>query len=267
MALKKAKKGKAKKKGLPTKGRVETQKKSVSADSLFRWGDDGFQHGQKLDAVAKGRRERFVTRFRLKEGERTPIIFVDDRGCYINEHNEKINGKWGNYFTCPKEISGSCMVCEKTEKNPSYVAYYTIIDPRSFTFNNKKYKNRRILFGAKQAMRTLVERMKQKYQNKGGLAGRVFMVERTSGTNIPACGNLLEDTGKKVDLSKIGVKDATVPYDYKKILAVPTDDEIKALGIGTPLVGSEADVGAVSGAESPEETVTTEDLKDLKDIL
>jgi hypothetical protein len=221
----------------PAKGR-KTAKKEPQAAAWFKKGDEGLKEKEKIDTVAKMRQEKNTPRFRLKEGEEAIIVFVDDEGFYAKVHQFEMDGNWGNFITCTKDF-GPCKVCD-TGKRPTYTAHYTIIDTREFTKRDgTKVKNSKILFPAKGSTINMLADLKKKY---GSLVGRVFRVKRYS-KNDPNCGNYFElASTKRVNLvAKFG-KDADKPLDYMSILAPPTEEELKALGFGGTVVGSEEDI-------------------------
>jgi len=227
-------KKKSESKAVPKEGKVEERK-----GSWYYTGEEGVRIKKQQDAVASLKKEKAVSRFRLAPGESAKIVFVDDTGFFVYEHNLAIGGKFGNFVTCTKDFAGGCAVCDKG-MYPTLTGYYTIIDPREFTrkSDSKKVKNRKILFPAKKTMIFLLDELKKK---KGSLVGLVVEVKRYTkeGTN---CGEAV-DAGPKIDIAKKLGADAAKPIDYLKVLAAPTKDELMALGFGAPtIVGSEEDV-------------------------
>lgn len=233
-----------------TKDTKGTSKKSQAApkaeapaDGWFQSGNAGFQRKHQMDAAAALKKERAVPRFFLKAKEEAVLIFVDDTGIFINEHNLKIDGRWGNFVTCTKEFK-PCPVCDG-DRRSTYTGYFTVIDTREFEIKSgpnqgKKIKNRKILYPAKGAALAILEELKGKY---GSLVGRAFKVRRTSDTD-PNCGRDFDHIGKMnvSDLKKLPA-DAMKPFDYKKILSPLTDKELADMGFG--------DEGLMGAAEEP----------------
>jgi len=228
------------------KEETRTHKKDDRGVSWFRTGDEGIKEKKKLDYLSALRKEKSAPRFRLREGEESLIVFIDDNGFYIKEHNLKVDGKWGTYVTCVRDF-GPCPVCNEG-KRATYTGYYSIIDTREFVKNDgTKVKNRRVLFPAKGSAINMIGDLIKKHKN---LVGRVVRVKRYT-ANDPNCGNFFEVLNKKVNLTKFG--DDGKPYDYKKVLAPPTEEELQVLGYGGVVLGSE------------EESISEEDLTDILD--
>jgi len=215
---------------MPVKKTVEKK------PSWFKLGDEGFEEKKKLDSIAQLKRERAVGRFWLREGEEATVVFVDDTGFYVKTHQLQIDGSWSNFITCIRDFS-PCPICNSGKKSTT-TAYYTVIDTRTIVRRDgTKETNRKVLFPAKGSAINILADMKKKY---GSLTGLAFKVKRYSDKS-PNCGDFFELVSKKrVDLMKFG-KDANKPIDYEKVLAPPTEDELKAMGFGIDLVGAEAD--------------------------
>jgi len=204
----------------------------------FKKGEDVFEEKRKLDSIAKQKKERGVPRFRLKEGEEALIIFVDDTFFRVWEHNLKIDGNWGHYYTCTKDFK-PCPICIDGYR-PTYTAYLTIIDTRKFTrADGSEVQNRKILFPAKGSTILRLADLKKKYNS---LVGKAFTVKRYS-SNDPNCGTDFFYEGD-VNIQNNFGNDAIKPLDYMKILAPPTEEELASIGIGSYIAGSEDDVEA-----------------------
>ena len=220
----------------------------------FKIGEEGFKEKQKLDAVTEMRREKSAPRFRLRPGEEAKIVFLDSDGFYIKEHNVEIGGRWGNYITCVSDFQ-PCPVCQRGDR-PVYTAYYTIIDTRVFTTRDgKKVKNRKVLLPLKGSAINVFEDIKKKYKN---LRGMVFQVKRYTAQD-PNCGNYFERLGR-ANLSKL--KDSE-PFDYEKILAPPTREELQAMGYDSVIVGSEEELEDELDSLFEEEEEETKEEEDV----
>jgi len=242
---------------------TDNNAKNEAADgSWFLRGAAGERKKKANDAVNAMRREKQVHRFRLKPGESGKIVFVDDEGWYINEHNLKIGSRFGNYLTCTRDFK-SCPVCEQTKKNPTFTAYYTIIDTRQFTrkSDNKVVKNRKILFPAKGEVQEILQRLKER--NGGSLVGLPLEVSRLgSNPKAPNTGSQFDVLGKRINIAaKLGAE-AAEPHDYMKITAPPTLEELEGFGIyEVSTVGSSDDLGLDAEVSEAKETeVSDEDL-------
>ncbi|TAL62089.1 MAG: hypothetical protein EPN88_13810 [Bacteroidetes bacterium] len=203
------------------------------SNSWFKKGPEaGMKEKEKNDTIAKMKKEKSIPRFRLKAGESAKVIFVDDEGFYIYEHNIEMNGYWGNYFTCTKEMSGECYNCEQGKK-PTFTGYYTIIDNRQFTRKDGTIsKNNKILFPAKGTAIKILDDLRKK---NGGLVGLAFEIKRYTAED-PNCGINFTLLGKVDIASKLG-KENAVPFPYEKVLAPPTDKELEGLGFVPKTVG------------------------------
>lgn len=198
-------------------------------EGWFRRGSEVFDKKKQIEAVAKARKERAVGRFYLKANEDAIIVFVDSSPFGIYEHNLKIDGKWGNFYTCSKEIQ-PCPICQQFPENkPTWTAYLTVIDTRSFIrqSDGQEVKNRKILYPAKGTAIAKLEKLLAKHKSLAGLA---FKVSRLT-DQAPNCGDDFEYLGKVNIIKKFG-NEATNPIDYMKILSFPTDEELAMLGIG-----------------------------------
>jgi hypothetical protein len=219
--------------------------KATDKPAWFKVGDDGLKEKKKQDAIAKNKREKSVPRFRLGEGEEAVIVFVDDVGFYAKIHQFELDGSWGNFATCVKDFE-PCAICNAGKK-PVYTAHYTIIDTRSFTRKDGTViKNTKVLFPAKGSAINIIADLKKKY---GSLVGYAFKVKRYS-KNDPNCGNFFELVKeRRINLVKSFGPDADKPYDYYKVLAPPTPEELADLGFGSFSVGSSADIKVAENLE------------------
>lgn len=225
-------------------------------------GEEGLQRKNELDVVSRMKKERSAPRFWLKNDEKSVIVFCDDdpKGevkRYIREHNMKFAGKFGNYFTCTKKKDGGgvCAICDSApddNKSPVFTAYYTVIDTRSFTRKDGTVvKNKKMLYPAKGETVKRVAELVKKY---GSLRGKAFDVSRGSGSTNPNCGMIYDLVKEDVDLSKLP---DTVPYDYTKILAPPTPEELGNQGFHA----AEAEAVAQQGEVTADKEIT--DIEDL----
>lgn len=199
----------------------------------FLRGEEGFTRKSQLDSLTKTKKERAVPRLWLKPEERTTIIFLDSDPVFLFEHNVKIGRYFGNYFTCIKEFK-PCSPCEKGLK-PVYTAYLSCINTKQFARSDGSIvKNRKELYPAKGST---IKRLQELIKKHGDLRGKAFEIQRYTADD-PNCGASFEYV-KDIDLSKI---EDSAPFDYNKILAEPTVQELEDAGLATVVVGSEKDV-------------------------
>lgn len=220
-------------------------------------GQAGFDRKHQQDKLAEARREKGVPRFYLKHtpgdrGEDGPkdnesrVVFLDSAGFWVFEHNLKIDGKWGNFCTCTKDFQ-PCEVCSQLGDKPVYTCYFSVIDTRRWPKKDGTIsKPRRVLFPAKGSAIEVIEKLKAKH---GDLRGLVVDVSRI-GDRDPNCGRdfdvVLTKDGKvaRIDPAKrFPEGDDAKPFDYMKVLAPPTPDELKGFGVTASVsVGSEDDM-------------------------
>jgi len=225
----------------------------------FKIGKEGFEEKKKMDSVAEMKREKYAPRFRLRPEESAKIVFLDSDGFYIKEHNLEIGGKWGNFVTCVSDFQ-PCPVCQRGER-PTYTAYYTIIDTRKITTSDgKTLKNRKVLLPLKGSAINIFEDIKKKYKN---LRGMVFEVKRYTAQD-PNCGSYFERIGR-ANLSRL---EDSEPFDYEKILAPPTKEELQAMGYDSVIVGSEEELdNELESLFSEEEGEEQEQEKEEEDLF
>jgi len=207
----------------------------------FKTGSDGYEEKKKLDAIATTRKERGVPRFRIAKGEEADIVFVDSAPFFIHEH-VIWTGNSNLYLTCTKDFQ-PCAVCEHDERRPIFTAYLTVIDTREFTrkSDGKITKNRRILFPAKGPS---MERIKSLVAANGGDITGLMVKAKRYGDKEPNCGSdfLVLNDGKRVDVADSFEKDFDKPFEYRKLMAPATEEELANLGYRNPVKGSSSDL-------------------------
>lgn len=242
-------------------------------------GDAGFDRKHQLDKFAALRREKGVPRFYLKhtpgnreDGQKdneARIVFLDSVGFFVREHNIEIDGKYGNHVTCVSDFA-PCEVCTQNGNKPIYTCYFTVIDTRKFVRKDGTVSaRRRVLFPAKGSAIDVIENLKKRH---GDLRGLVVDVKRV-GDRDPNCGRDFEvvltkdrKAGRVDPAKKFPEKDESKPYDYMKVLAPPTVEELNAMGIvASAVVGSDEDVTeevSTSTAKKGNGKKTTDDEMD-----
>jgi len=213
----------------------------------FMTGDKGFEKKHQLDAAHKLRQEKGIRRFRLQAGEEANVVFVDNEGFFVLEHQVAPGGRWQDsvYLTCVREFE-ACQVCQQGHK-PIFTCYFTIIDMRKYTRKDgTESTHRKVLMPVKGAALQVVEELKKEY---GDLTGIAFKVRRLS-KDDPNCGRDFKKLGRYNIVGKLGAEEAKA-YEYKKIMAPPEGDDFKAAGLTvTKSVGSSDDVDAELDEES-----------------
>lgn len=167
----------------------------------------GFDQVDQLAAEAEARKaasQRGLFRFFMKQGEEKKVIFLTNKPPVIKEHNIKLNGKWGNHFTCLAQMGQTCPLCESGDR-PSDVGLFVIIDRSEFTDKNGQKRADSIkLFPAKLQVLQTLKKFDLKYASSGGLVGKEFEVSR-SGDKSPSTGGTFIPDGS---------------YDEKELLAI-----------------------------------------------
>lgn len=263
-------------------GKSEQPKRSAapaqqapSGAGWFTRGGDGYSRKQKIDEVNRMRKEKGVPRFYLKptpgsrpEGEgkdnEARLVFLDSTGFWIHEHNLKLEGKWGNFFTCTKDFQ-PCEICNQLNDKSIFTCYYTVIDTRKFVKKDGTVsKHRRVLLPAKGSAIDVIEELRKQH---GDLRGLVVDVKRLSDRD-PNCGrdfSVVFKDGRvaRIDPSKKFEGDLSKPYDYMKVLAPPTAEELTSANVSvSTVVGSDDDV--VDGEVAAAATATSdEDMSGL----
>lgn len=230
----------------------------------YKTGAEGFKAKDQQDVAMAMRKERGVPRFMLKAGEEAMVVMVDDPAFFVWEHNLRVNGRWGNYLTCPKEIK-VCDTCSTGDKS-TYTGYMTCIDLRTFIRKDgTKVTKRKILYPAKGSTIKRIEDLKKKH---GSLKGLVFKIKRYT-KDDPNCGTDFEYI-KTVTLTG----DYATPIDYAKVLALATQEELQALGITSTIAGQQGNLelgaleapppaGAAVAGEPSAGATTTNDFSDI----
>lgn len=171
-------------------------------------------------------------RFWLKKDSSRQVLFCDDSCLKFHEHNLKLGGKFGNYYTCigakalvddeTSEIKKpACPICEAGDK-PSYVGAFTVKDLTGYTTaaGEEKGKGEKQLLVAKFYTLQVLEKQ---WEKREGLQGVIFEVSRTSINTAPSVGNIW-DFEKKIEAGQIS--DAK-PFNYKELFAPKPIEEMK----------------------------------------
>ena len=251
MALNFKKKSKTKKTNESTKSGPDTPTKKGKGKGFLLTGEAAGKAQAKetiLAAQRKAQRENNVFRFWIPDGAETEITFLDgdlDADGVIDapmfyEHQLKLAGSWQNWFVCLQTVGEPCPICEQGDQS-KLVTVFTIIDHSSY--KNKKdvmIKDTVKLFVCKQET---IKHLQKLATKRGGLAGVTFDVSR-AGDNAANVGNIFDFTEKRTlkELQKVyGGKDKTiVPCDYQKVIAYKSEGDLRDMGFGDSVVGSEA---------------------------
>jgi len=195
-------------------------------------------------------------RFWLKEGNEALVTFLDNTPFFIHEHNLRIGGKWGNYFTCLQEFD-NCPICEAGHR-PYFACIYTIIDHSTYkTKAGKEVKNQKKLLVLKRtAYEIIMDRKKNDLDND--LTYVVFRTKRHKADDPNTGGDWV--VKKRLDLatvkrfipSDIDVNerdDYLKPFNYIDIFQPKEADALRRIVGGAAPVGSNADPATSAGSD------------------
>lgn len=231
---------------------------SKTGDKTRGWAFVGKAGVERQKLEEKKRKAKLANkapfRFWLEKDSEGKGTFLDTPTFFFFEHQMKVDGKWGNEFTCVKEIGDVCIPCDMGDR-PKYSLAATIIDRRVYTTKEGvRYKNTKklIVFRGK-AQEIILRRIQEKQDLR--LATFKFCRgtspnECNVGEDIQFVGRLAEEKlrelipdqnladrvkelvekGKKPKVAhKLALDEYLEPYDYFKVLAPKDPAEIAAL--------------------------------------
>lgn len=242
----------------------------AEAAAWFKTGNEGFERNQKLQEEQS--QQYGPMRFWLKPGNSAKLTFLDTEGFYFNEHNLKLNGKWGNYYTCLKDFS-ECPLCESGDRS-GYVCAYTVIDHSEYeTKSGKKIKNQKKLLIVRPAVINKLARRRETLE--GNLQYGLFLFSR-DGQQECSTGEDIEFIKRleKKDILKFKPADGKMsdeewlaPFDYMKLFAPKSVDELRRISGQAAPVGSDSysansskDSGFSTAGAEPADEASIDDL-------
>lgn len=260
----------------------------MAKKTWFSKGKTGRAQSSKVDVEAKARQEQRKNqpyRFWLEADSSGKITFLDTPEFFLWEHNLKMAGKYGNFFTCLKEFD-VCPICEDLGEQSGFIVVATIIDHRKWTDKDgNEHKNQKKLYVARGRARQRI--IKQIERRKGSLQYCAYDVARGTSQTESNVGEDIEFLKKltKAQLSKLAPKgkDAPTPdewmkpFDYEKMFEPKTPEWLrKNVTHGEAPVGTEDtvnekgddddlpfDLDSTSGEKVKAEEVELPDLTDL----
>ncbi len=220
------------------------------AKKWYQKGDEGWRTSEAEDALSKERRDNKVPfRFWQKSGSSSKLLFLDTPNFFMYEHNLQLNGKWGNFFTCLKDLEGGCPICDNNDGYPSFVAMCTVINMTPYTdTKGVVHKNRKQLFVAKAKVKEILHRRIE--QNNGDLRFAIIEIARGNGVNECSTGEDIVVLGKVTDTKKLqklvpdglDAKTFFTPVDYPAVFAPKTSEELcRILGYAPPMGSGNVD--------------------------
>jgi hypothetical protein len=214
------------------------------SDSWFEKGDAGYEKAKKMQeerAALYGPR-----RFWLEPGKSAKITFLDSEGFYFMEHELKINGRWGNHFTCTRDFR-ECPLCESGFKS-AYGCAYTIIDHSSYTSpkTGQVYAHQKKLLVVRSSVINKLARRRESL--KGNLKYSLFLFSRDKKEECRTGEDIewikvvspadLTRLCKPKD-SKESNEDFLKPFDYMEIFKPLSVEELRKIAGQPAPVGSE----------------------------
>lgn len=190
-----------------------------------------YMTGSEAKEEAKKERElnkRQPFRVRLKPDTSGEFIFLDDEGFAFWEHELRIAGRWGNFYTCTRGIDPrGCPLCQHFGKQHRYlITLRSVIDLRPYDTQNGEHREWSIkILAAKNRANKTIER---KRQSRGSLIGAKYLITRTD-EKVERCGDDFEYIDDvEVDQYKYKDRDSKTvhaqAYNYPEIYA-PLDYE------------------------------------------
>lgn len=190
-------------------------------------------------------------RFWMKETTKRDVTFLDgalDPDQYLDaprywEHNPLMNGSYKNHFPCLQDGSPDqepCPICEGGTSNPYLAGIFTIIDHTPYTSQKtgKTYTDRKMLYVVKPRTYDLLNEIAIK---RGGLAGCRFDLMRPSKDDANVGSHF--DFTEKVSIESLAAKYGDVlPFNYGEVMARVPGAELRKMGFGTQMVGTETGV-------------------------
>lgn len=220
---------------------------------------------QKARAEARKEQQHMPFRFRVKTGNSTQFVVLDDEpDFYRFEHNLKNpqSGIWDIYTGCVKETD-NCPVCDTTGRESYYALYLSVLDFTEFeTRDGQVHTFSRKLLVVKPAQQKKFLRAYAKAEKDGlTLRGAIFEVTR-DGDKDSAIGNDIEfieymDEDELTSYvrewtdkdGKKQVEDCSVPFVYEDLFDEPDVESLRALVGAPPPPGSRAHERSALGGD------------------
>ena len=216
----------------------------MSQAAWYQTGKQGYDRAQQLQEEQEA--QYGPRRFWIKPGNSAKVTFLDTEGFYFNEHNLKLNGRWGNFYTCLRDFS-ECPLCDSGDK-AGYVCAYTIIDHSEYTSQKtgKVIKNQKKLLIVRPAVMNKLARRREALE--GNLTYGLFLFSRdkkeecNTGEDIEFVKRLSKKEVLRFKPQDASISDAEflAPFDYMKIFAPRSVEELRRVAGETPPVGSDS---------------------------
>ena len=224
----------------------------------FLRGEDAFEKARLLAEERETVGGPF--RFFLKPGTSAMVTFVDSMGIGLLEHNLKVGGRWGNFYTCLRDFS-ECPLCESGDR-PYYVMVWTIIDHSKYVSERtgKEYKNTKKLLVAKQSVITKLRRRLSSKELNGDLTFATFSFTRdkreecATGEDIEFVRRCTREEMLRMKPEGISAEEWLSPFDYRSLFKPKSVEELRRIaGQGDP-IGYEAPLSKIFSSEEDKKT-------------
>ena len=235
----------------------------MSQATWFKSGNEGYEHAKKLQEEQQN--QYGPMRFWLKPGNSAKLTFLDSEGFYFNEHNLKIDGRWGHYYTCTRDFS-ECPLCDAGEK-PGYVCAYTVIDHSEYQSQKtgRTIKNQKKLLVVKPAVMNKLARRRETLE--GNLSYCLFMFSRdkkeecSTGEDIEFIKRLdkRDILRFKPQEGNMSDEEFLAPFDYMKLFAPKSVEELRRVAGQAPVVGSEAYTNPAFPFDAPPDATSVDE--------
>ncbi len=182
------------------------------------------------------------SRFFLKPKTGTKITFLDSEGFAFLEHHMKVDGRWGNFFTCLRDFS-ECPLCETGDRS-YFVMAWTIIDHSKYISERtgREYRNTKKLFVAKSAV---VNKLVRRREAAGGdLTGCVFEIHRdkkeecATGEDIEFVKRLSAEELMKLAPEGVDPAEWIKPFNYAELFRPKSVEELRRIAGTSEPIGS-----------------------------
>lgn len=216
---------------------------------MAEWAKEGFD---PLDDELKRRefsneeRKGQLYRFWLNKGDQGNLLMLEDKPLTTWEHNIKIDGKYGHFFTCLSKTMGkTCPLCDRGDK-PYFAGMFIVVDRRAF--KDKEGKERKDTLKLLCAKTDLLEKLSRKSKKLGGLRGKEFTFFRSVNDKSPSTGDDIEHAAdvSEEEMLKFSTETLKTTPDALKakkldILEPKTEEQIRKFVGSAPAGGSKAE--------------------------
>lgn len=246
--------------------------------SWLKKGEEGERIAQE---EAEQIRARQTFRFWLQPDTSAEFTFIDTEGAYFWEHNLIVEGKWGNHETCLKNLDKDteCPLCIHG-KYPAYkICMFTIIDHREFTSKatGRVTSNTKKILALKTTARDRLVREKSKREeNLIGCRYETFRAKKKESATGEVFTFIKRATKEEIKAycpDDVEPKEFFAPFDYKKLFAPKTEEDLRKLIKMAPAIGAgdEPWTGNEENKEDDRSLFATapskDEVKSLKDLL